>query len=275
MLFRSLIVGLRALVKTALSRLGGWVRPAIIIGSGPNAIACARAVESESLMGLQVVAFVTSENSSNHQDSHIFVFNNRPYPLLNLQAAVNWLSSKSTPSTQVLIALEMGELQPHIGLLGKLSRLTQNMYVVPSIRGLPLVGLEISHFFGQDMVVLWVSNNLARRGPQLIKRIFDVIVSTASLLLLLPLLAALAYWISRTGPVVFSHERIGRGGKAFRCYKFRTMVPDADKVLAETLSSSVQFRAEWEKDFKLKQDPRVTRLGAFLRRTSMDELPQL
>jgi undecaprenyl-phosphate galactose phosphotransferase len=77
------------------------------------------------------------------------------------------------------------------------------------------------------------------------------------------------------GPIIFGHERIGFRGKKFRCYKFRSMVPDADLLLQNLLASSAAARAEWERDFKLKKDPRITRVGRFLRKTSLDELPQL
>jgi undecaprenyl-phosphate galactose phosphotransferase len=89
-------------------------------------------------------------------------------------------------------------------------------------------------------------------------------------------LAWIAWQVRRTGrPVLFGHDRVGRGGRAFRCYKFRTMVPDADRVLAELLARDPEARATWARDYKLREDPRVTRIGAWLRRTSLDELPQL
>ena len=269
-----LIVCLRALVKHTFYRLGGWVRPALIIGTGCNALDCARAIESEKLMGLRVASFVVPDDGSEKLNRDV-QYNDQQYPVITIQEALSWLREDRTHFPQVFMALEAGQLQSNISLVGQFSRVTQNMYVVPAFRGLPLVGLETSHFFGQDMAVLWVPNNLARRGPQLIKRMFDMAVSISLLILLSPLLAFLAWRISRDGPVLFGHERIGLNGKRFNCYKFRTMVPNADKVLDDVLSASAIFRMEWEKDYKLKDDPRVTSLGAYLRRTSLDELPQL
>lgn len=75
--------------------------------------------------------------------------------------------------------------------------------------------------------------------------------------------------------MVFAHERVGLGGRRFRCFKFRTMHTDASERLDELLASDLVAREEWARDFKLRNDPRVTQLGAFLRRTSLDELPQL
>lgn len=77
------------------------------------------------------------------------------------------------------------------------------------------------------------------------------------------------------GPILFRHRRVGRHGKGFDCLKFRSMAPDGDRVLRELLERHPELRAEWIRDHKLRDDPRVTAVGRFLRRTSLDELPQL
>ncbi|WP_431309904.1 sugar transferase [Algicella marina] len=94
--------------------------------------------------------------------------------------------------------------------------------------------------------------------------------------LVLPLIAVLALLIRRDGgPVFFGHRRVGRDGAMFTCWKLRTMVPDAEAVLARHLAAHPEAAQAWQRDFKLQDDPRVTRLGRFLRRTSLDELPQI
>src|SRR5262245_28769572 len=97
------------------------------------------------------------------------------------------------------------------------------------------------------------------------------------LVLCLPLMLLVAWliWLEDGGPVVFAHYRIGRNGRPFRCYKFRSMVRNADVVLRDLLESDPHLRAQWDRDQKLDEDPRITRIGNFLRRTSLDELPQL
>lgn len=109
-----------------------------------------------------------------------------------------------------------------------------------------------------------------------LKRLFDILFSLGALVCLSPLLFLIATMIRLTskGYSVYSHERIGRGGKPFKCYKFRTMYSDADAKLQELLANDPKMKLEWEKTFKLKNDPRVTSIGAFLRKTSLDELPQ-
>lgn len=102
-------------------------------------------------------------------------------------------------------------------------------------------------------------------------------IAMAALIFLLPLMlvVALAVFAHDGGPIVFAHRRVGKDGKTFACLKFRSMAIDAERRLQDVLESDREARTEWERDHKLRNDPRVTRLGAFLRRTSLDELPQL
>ncbi|MFZ5754251.1 MAG: exopolysaccharide biosynthesis polyprenyl glycosylphosphotransferase [Bacillota bacterium] len=109
------------------------------------------------------------------------------------------------------------------------------------------------------------------------KRVFDLLVGSAALIVALPLmiLIAIAIKLDSKGPVIFGHTRVGKDGKSFKCLKFRTMVMNSQEILDNLLLENPQFREEWEKDFKLKNDPRITKVGHFLRKTSLDELPQL
>ncbi|WP_424938732.1 sugar transferase [Algiphilus sp.] len=108
------------------------------------------------------------------------------------------------------------------------------------------------------------------------KRCLDIVGAVGIGLFFSPVIAAVtAIMAFQEGPILFGHQRIGHRGKRFCCYKFRSMVPNADCVLQDLLDNDPDARAEWDKDFKLKKDPRVTRIGAFLRKTSLDELPQL
>ena len=109
------------------------------------------------------------------------------------------------------------------------------------------------------------------------KRYFDVSVALASIVLLLPLLCliALAVRFVGRGPALYRHRRVGRNGQAFDCLKFRTMVVGADAILQSHLATDCDAAREWAENHKLKRDPRITPLGAVLRKTSLDELPQL
>jgi len=119
-------------------------------------------------------------------------------------------------------------------------------------------------------------SGLRRPSEQWSKRAFDIVASSLLLTLFCPLLLLITLAVRCDGgPALFGHRRIGAAGTSFRCWKFRSMVPDAEAVLAHTLATDPKARAEWDRDFKLRQDPRVTPLGAFLRKSSLDELPQL
>ena len=108
-----------------------------------------------------------------------------------------------------------------------------------------------------------------------VKRVVDIMGATAAIVLFGPLMLVVTVLLAlQGGPVIFAHERIGRDGKPFRCLKFRTMAPNAEKMLAALLESDPVARREWESDHKLRRDPRTTRLGSLLRETSLDELPQ-
>jgi len=105
----------------------------------------------------------------------------------------------------------------------------------------------------------------------------DIVIAMLALLFFAPLigLIAVAVRLSDVGPLVFKQQRLGKGGELFPCYKFRTMRIDAEAVLAALLASDPAIQAEWARDHKLRNDPRVSKIGGLLRRTSLDELPQL
>lgn len=112
------------------------------------------------------------------------------------------------------------------------------------------------------------------KGYLVVKRIFDVVMSLLALIVLSPLflVIALAVRLDSPGPVIYGHHRIGKNGKPFRMYKFRSMVANAEQLIE---SFTPEQRREYEENYKLDNDPRITRVGGFLRTTSLDELPQL
>jgi lipopolysaccharide/colanic/teichoic acid biosynthesis glycosyltransferase len=122
-----------------------------------------------------------------------------------------------------------------------------------------------------------VSERALRLGKSWRGRIFDIVLSGAGILFLSPvmLLSALAIYLEDGGPILFSQPRLGFGGKVFRCFKFRSMCVDAESRLDALLQTSPTARAQWERDHKLKVDPRITAVGRLLRKSSLDELPQL
>jgi len=263
----------RAFLKRLLIRAKLWQRPTVIVGVGANAREAAEALYSEPLMGLEVTAFLSPPGEPTPVTT--FDVGGRSIPVLSLSDDP-YSSLDKLGSPQIIVALEAESLLPHQKLLQKLSARYSDMSIIPPLRGLPLYGMEMTHFFSHEVLMLTVRNNLARPGPRFVKRVFDLFAAAGLLVLLAPVLAFFSWKIRRTGRnAMFGHLRIGQHGRSFRCLKFRTMVPNADTVLAEVLARDPEARTEWEKDFKLKNDPRITPIGIFLRETSLDELPQL
>ena len=264
---------LRVLAKRALIHMGFWLRPTVIIGWNGNAIETAYALQSETLMASQLIAFLAPCSGSIHP-SHIDL-NGQHIPVHdyneNLDTILNQLGNP-----YVVVALESLSPKENQLVIQRLSIRCNNLSIFPSLRGLPLYGMETSHFFSHEVLMLQIRNNLGRRGTRIIKRLFDIAVSITCITLLLPLFAYIAIKIRQSGhQILFKHKRVGQNGRHFLCYKFRSMVPNAEEVLRDLLTHDAVAKAEWAVDFKLKNDPRITPIGAFLRQTSLDELPQL
>ena len=153
----------------------------------------------------------------------------------------------------------------------------RNLSYVPDLIGTPMMGVEAQVLFTEEILMLHMRNNLAMKRNKIYKRTFDLICTACGGLLILPIIAiiSLLVAIDNKGNVIFAHRRIGKDGKEFPCYKFQTMIPNAQEKLAEYLAANPEAKKEWEESFKLTNDPRVTKLGGFLRKTSLDELPQL
>ncbi|QJE00900.1 undecaprenyl-phosphate galactose phosphotransferase WbaP [Massilia forsythiae] len=268
------LVVMRWIIKRALIASGGWIRPMVIIGWGENAIETALAFKDEPLMGLRLAAFLVpvGKGKLNHDINDKY---GNPIPCISLGTnPVQTLKQLGNP--HVVFALEQGGVEAYQDTIQQLGRHNNDVQLVPALRGLPLYGMEANHFFAHEVLILTMRNNLARRLPRLIKRCFDLVVSASVLLLGSPLFLFIAFKVSQSGrPIFFGHTRVGQHNLSFKCYKFRTMAPNADKLLADLLANSAEAREEWKRDFKLKNDPRITSIGQFLRKTSLDEIPQL
>jgi undecaprenyl-phosphate galactose phosphotransferase len=269
-----LIVAIRIVVKNALVRMGGWTRPMIIIGWGNNAIEIARAFDDERSMGFRLAAFLIPHEKDrpgiqykDHLGNHV--------PCIQLaQNPATMLDSMS--NVHVVIALEPDGIELMQPMLQQMTRRHIDVQIVPSLRGFPLYGMQVNHFFRHEVFLLTIRNNLAQRGKQVLKRAFDIFASSFMLIVGLPLLVWIALGVAMSGrPIFFGHRRIGKRRKPFVCYKFRTMLPNSEQILSDLLRRDPEAKADWERDFKLRNDPRITRFGQFLRKTSLDELPQL
>jgi undecaprenyl-phosphate galactose phosphotransferase len=253
----------RVLAKLLLMKFRLWQRNLIVIGSGRVAFDAAAAIESEPLMGFCIRGFVQVGDDVPPTNT----------PLLRFRPTDASLLAEA----HVLVAIEEKHAAARSAWLRALnSYRATNVMLVTDVSGVPLHGAATTYVKSHDLLLVQVRDNLSRWHVRLAKRCLDLAGAIAVSLVLSPLLLFIAWRVRRDGGrAIYGHPRIGRDGRAFRCYKFRSMVVDADRVLAELLKNDVTAREEWERDFKLKNDPRVTRIGRFLRRTSLDELPQL
>jgi len=140
-----------------------------------------------------------------------------------------------------------------------------------------MVGGEVESFFDEQILAFRTRNNLASRSNMIAKRLFDLVVGTLILILVTPILITLALLIKldSPGPVIYAGTRIGRLGREFKCYKFRTMYVNNDTILEEFLGNNPEVKTDWELYAKIRgEDPRVTKMGRLLRKFSLDELPQ-
>jgi Undecaprenyl-phosphate galactose phosphotransferase WbaP len=261
------IVWGRMLTRFVLEQWGLWIRPTIIIGHGENATEAAIALQSEPRMGFEVAGYVDVD---------------QPQPQLTLNGRTLKNSQEleklaALPGIQWVIALEHAQADQREHWLRILSQWgATDISVIPAMRGVPLYGTDMAHFFSHEVAMLRVRNNLRRWPARLTKRLFDTSLSALLIMLLSPLMLCIAVALKlEGGSVFFAHVRVGKKGKRFNCFKFRSMVPNADQALNNLLESNPDLQAQWLKEHKLKDDPRISPLGEFLRRTSMDELPQL
>ena len=258
----------RIFFKKLLLKLNLYQKDTVIIGSGQNAKDVYRVLAGESYLGFSLCYFVSSDIIPENGKNEIKVIDARNKDIISLQQL-------DTKAVQFILALD-----DEMILDSWLRYLALNKYrsvsVIPNIRGIPLYGTDMSFLFSHEILLLRVNNNLAKRSSRILKRIMDVLGSLGIIILLSPVLLYLYFSVKKDGGnAIYGHPRIGRNGKIFKCLKFRSMVVNSKEVLDELLRTDPEARAEWEKDFKLKNDPRITKIGAFIRKTSLDELPQL
>ena len=254
-------------MKKVLYRLGYWQWPSVIIGCGENAKDAYLALQSEKMMGFDVIGFIAP-------DAQCAVSPVEGKSVLNEDIDV---LVKRIPDIKFFVAVEYEQRDQMDECLRNLTqRKIRNISVIPTIRGVPLYGTDVSHFFSHEVLMLRIRNNLARFSARFLKRGFDIVVSAILIVLLSPVLAYIGWKVSRDGgSSIYGHERVGLKGRKFKCLKFRSMIINSQEVLQSLLASDPEAKAEWDTDFKLKNDPRITPIGHFIRRTSLDELPQL
>jgi undecaprenyl-phosphate galactose phosphotransferase len=262
----------RLAVKSWLSHRGSWRRPTVIVGTGPLARETAEAYQHDAYLGYDVIAFLVP--SPAQQGEERITIRGREIPVF--RGAVDEMLRNLGERVHLVVALDADDLSGNERLLESLWLGPRSVDIISPLRGLPVSNTTLTQFFSHEVLAIRIHNNLARPWARFVKRAFDLALCSVGLVFVAPLMLGIALLLAlEGGPILFAHRRIGRHGQPFYCYKFRTMVPDAQKVLEELLEKDPKAREEWLRDRKLRNDPRVTRLGYWLRRLSFDELPQL
>lgn len=256
---------IRTYIKKLLYKYDMLIRKAIIIGSGKTAEETYKSFTEDKNLCYKIAGFIDDTDKKEILGHKIHKGINK------IEAYI-----KNAHITDVIIAkddITCSETE----LINKIQHKTSNIILIPDIRGIGIYGSEIKYFFGKQLFGFEIKNNLSNPLTYITKRIIDYIFGLIIFVLISPLMVLISLIIkfSTEGPVIYSHKRIGKKGKEFNCYKFRTMYIDADEKLKEILAKDPEKKKEWETYWKLKDDPRVTRIGNFLRKTSLDELPQI
>ena len=263
-----LLVIFRYIVKKILGKYQLLQIPVLIIGAGKTAELLVQGIKNDAGMGYKIIGLL----EDNKVEKGIL----EKYPVLGKFSEAEQVIEKYNINHVFIAApgLEQGKLTK---LIYKVQPLVKSMGVIPNLIGVPMGGIEAESLFNEKLMLLRLKNNLARPVNRWIKTTFDYVLTITGSIVISPILIVIALWIYKDspGPVIFKHRRIGKNGKEFNCYKFRSMCVDAKEKLEQLLKTDPKAKAEWEKDFKLKNDPRITKSGAFLRKTSLDELPQI
>lgn len=257
----------RSFIRGKASAWDWWGNPAFILGAGRTGDTVAKRLSQECRLGLKVVAFFDDDPAK--IDSSVYGI-----PVVgNLEAVQDKLTD--FPDTVGIIAMPGVAPARLVEILEGPASHFRRLIIIPDLFGAS--SLWISAFDMGGILGLEVNQKLLDPRRQWIKRCMElsVILLCLPLLLFLATGLALAIHYDSPGPIFFRHKRIGLGGKDIVIWKFRTMVADAQKVLDECLACDPELRVEWEENHKLCSDPRITRIGHWLRRTSLDELPQL
>jgi Undecaprenyl-phosphate galactose phosphotransferase WbaP len=257
----------RHVVKRALREVGLWGKPVVVVGADKAGAHMLKVLQQEKDLGFNPVA----------------VFDNRVAPIGGALEGVPYGGTLSDASAlgrkhgidTAIFAMPNTRREHLVKFVNLASLSFQHVIVIPNLGGITnctVVARDLAGTFGVE-----IKYNLLDPWAQRVKRMLDVAATLIGGALILPLILSLCLLVrlESRGPVFYLDQRMGRDGRLFSCVKFRTMVLDAESLLQQILAEDETMRNEYLIYHKLRDDPRVTRIGRFLRKTSLDELPQL
>lgn len=257
----------RYAVKWRLMKAGMWGKPVALMGCGTVGVQLVRLLKKEWELGFKPIA-VFDDRRAPADD----LLEDVPYG--GTLADATHLARDHGVST-VIFAMPYTR-RKHLARYVDLARLNfRHVVVVPNLAGITnsaVVARDFAGIFGVE-----VRYNLLDPRALRMKRVLDLVMTVTGGIVILPLILTLCalVWLESGGQIFYKAQRMGQNGKLFSCVKFRTMVPDAEDLLQRLLGENVEARKEYAKYHKLRDDPRVTRVGRVLRKASLDELPQL
>ena len=273
---------MRLFIKRALFKSPLFQEKVLVTGAGGRLESIAHSFESEKFMGIKVaVVYHLSKDTTESDIDKVLAENDISAAIIAPPAALT--QSECNKSLELRTEddgrdmrgspADSNDLMP---LFSYIQTKARKLFYIPASDALDITNAETGQLLRSQLGYLSVRNALQSSLNRLTKRLMDIALSILLTPLLIPLIVilTLAVKLSSPGPVLFSHERVGRGGKTFKVYKLRTMYKDAGDRLDDIMANDPAVKAEWDANFKLKNDPRVTPLGSFLRKCSLDELPQ-
>jgi len=261
-----MVPGLRATLRAVLSPRPWWGYSVLVLGNTPTAARVVQTLRLQPEIGLKPVAVIGEAHQDGERVDGV--------PVIGGLRRARSLGRRYQVSYAIVAMpqLHNDRLGP---LLERLSSTFHHLIFLPELAGFSSLWVTATDLGGT--LGLEVRHRLVDPGRRGLKRALDLCLTLSSAPLWLPLvgLIGLLIKLDSKGPMFFGHQRIGTGGRLFTAWKFRSMVQDADAVLEDALANDPALRDEWQCDQKLRRDARLTRVGAWLRKTSLDELPQL
>ncbi|GAB6162664.1 undecaprenyl-phosphate galactose phosphotransferase WbaP [Desulfothermus naphthae] len=261
----------RYFFKLFLCKISIYSKDVIILGAGVAGKTVVQGLLYNRELGFNVIGFL----DDNKLGKYITINGNKYNVLGKIRDFKKIIKEKNIDS--VVIAMPSLGRERLAELAAEVQCFVRRLYIVPEMRGISISNSELYHLFEEQLFLLKINNNLQSLKNKMVKRLFDLTMGICLLPFLIPLILIIGVMIKldSEGNVFFSHTRVGKKGKKIKVLKFRTMYKDAQDRLKKILEEDERARREWESTFKLKNDPRVTRIGQFLRKTSLDELPQI
>lgn len=260
---------LRTAVKRGLVKLDVTTSKTIILGANDTGRLAFHALIKEKNLGYRVIGFIDD----------LAKIKKRYFEGIKVHGHTDCVERyiKNGDVQDVVIALPALDKEQLSSLVNRLQHKATSILYFPDFSGMVVMGTELRHFFQDQAFALEIKNNLAQPLNYYTKRLFDYVFGLVFfIMLIIPIgIISLLIRLTSRGPAILKQERIGKNSKSFICYKFRTMYHDADEQIEVILANDPEAKKEWETYWKLKNDPRITAFGMFLRKTSLDEIPQI